>query len=459
MTELWEKTISETRALIAAGETSVVEVTESVIARLESTEPKVHAWAHLDASGAKSSAQKIDTAIRDTGIVPALAGAMVGVKDVIDVAGMPTVAGSESRAGAGWPDRDASVVSALRGSGATILGKTETFEFAFGQGMPPTRNPRDPLRYAGGSSIGSGVAVAVGSAHATLGTDTGGSVRNPAAVNGLVGLKPTGGLLDLEGLHMLSDTLDQIGPLTRTVADCALVFSSMVGDSSGKLRPFRARSGLGGVRIAVDRAAWPGWNVTDSVAAETEKALGVLTELGAQILDIHVPEWSLALPASLAIALTEAFAHHARALHENPDGYLAGTRVMLETGALITPAEVELAFRVRTFLTGVVEAALSEVGAVALAAPTLPTSPPTLRDMNLALTGDATGDGLASALQMLTIANLTGMPALSVPAGMSNGHPVGLHLTAQSFCEPTLFSIAAAYESAAGQSRSISVMR
>lgn len=459
MTELWQRSVSETQSLIAAGELSVTEVVDSVLLRVAETEQIVHAWAYVDERGARESANALDAAIRETGQVPPLAGAVLGVKDVIDVRGMPTVAGSASRAGLGPLATDARVVEALRKSGAIVLGKTETFEFAFGQGEPPTRNPRDPERYAGGSSIGSGVAVAVGSAHAALGTDTGGSIRNPAAVNGLVGLKPTRGLLDLTGLHTLSDTLDQIGPLTRTVADCELILRSMAGESVAKLHEFALTAGLAGVRIAVDRRAWPGWNVTDAVAEQTEQALKALVDLGAEIVDIHVPEWTLALPASLAIALTEAFSHHEVALRAHPAGYLAGTRVMLETGAFISPEEVELAHRARGILTDRLISILDEAGAVALASPTLPTIPPRLSDMDLALTSETTEDGLASALQMLTTANLAGMPALSVMGGRVGDHPIGLHLTARPFCEPALFSIAAAYERSISWSHEITLLR
>ena len=186
----------------------------------------------------------------------------------------------------------------LRACGAIILGKTITHEFAFGQGTPPTRNPWDPSRYAGGSSVGSGVAVAVGSAFGTIGTDTGGSVRNPASVNGLVGLKPSANLIDTSGLLNVSRTLDQVGAIARNVDDCSLLFRGMISQAhardllGGKYRDISS-SGSRLPRVAVDRSSWCEWGVTAEVREVVESAISTLVEAGVEVVEMTFPAMSM----------------------------------------------------------------------------------------------------------------------------------------------------------------------
>ncbi|MDQ4503532.1 amidase [Sinomonas sp. ASV322] len=438
MTEPWEWGVAESARRIRGGELSAVELLDSVLERIVATEGFARAWAHVDADGARAAARTADRIARRGGGGP-LTGVPVGVKDVIDVRGLPAEGGSAALRGR-IAARDAGAVRRLRESGAVILGKLQTHEFAFGQGTPPTRNPWDPGRYAGGSSVGSGVAVAVGSVPAALGTDTGGSVRNPASVNGLVGLKPTAGLVPGSGVLTVSHTLDHIGPIARSAEDCALVLEGM--STRGRELTFR------GARLAVDRGLWTAWGVAAGVRDVVERAIADLARLGFEIVDVSLPELDLALPASLAISLSEAAHHHRERLGRAADRYLPETRTMIETGALVTAADLRISHAVRAHLREALAQFFERAGVDALLSPTLPATAPRLADMAHELTGDADGESLSSALRMLSAANLTGMPAVSVPCGLAGGLPVGLHLLGPALSDYALLGIAHVYEQA-----------
>ncbi|WP_284982100.1 amidase [Arthrobacter sp. efr-133-TYG-118] len=447
MTEAWELGIAEASGLLRRGELSAAELVESVIGRLEATEDSVHAWAYVDHQGARNEARAADNRGRRGEFLGPLHGIPLGVKDVIDVRGMPAEGGSLALRGRVASD-DAGVVRHLRRNGAVILGKTVTHEFAFGQGTPPSKNPWGAERYAGGSSIGSGVAVAVGSAPGALGTDTGGSVRNPASVNGLVGLKATAGMIDGSGVLNVSHTLDHIGPITRSVADCAAMLQGMVGpETAARLQEMVLPEAMPALtRVAVDRGAWAGWEVTPEVAAVLEQAVIALQELGAEVVEVSLPELKMALPASLAISLSESVEHHRELLARSADKYLPGTRVMIETGALVPCEDVRLARKVRSYLRASLRTAMDVAGVQALVSPTLPSVAPIEADMSHSLTGSTGKDSLSSALMMLSPANLTGMPGLSIPCGFAGGQPVGMHFLGREFAEPDLLGIAHVYE-------------
>lgn len=455
MAELWELGIADLAAELRAGSASAVDVVDAVLARMEDTEGYARAWVFVDAASARARARDLDEAARRGQPMGSLHGIPLGVKDVIDVQGMPTEAGSASLAGQAAALADAGVVRRLRENGAIFLGKTVTHEFAFGQGTPPSRNPWDPSRYAGGSSVGSGVAVAVGSASGTIGTDTGGSVRNPAAVNGLIGLKPSSGLVDGSGVLNVSHTLDQIGPIARSAADCEVMLRAMVApDVAQHLEDEReARAVTSGglqLRVAVDRMAWDEWGVSDGVRARVNEAIRTFEQMGVEVVELALPNMSQALPASLAISLSEAAEHHRARLKERADRYLPQTRVMLETGALVSAEEVELAREVGSALRSELQLALSEAGVSALLSPTLPVIAPLAAGMVHELTAERASESLSSALLMLSPANLTGMPGLSIPCGFELGQPVGLHLLGRLFTDSTLLHLAQLFEDAAG---------
>ncbi|MGV9295648.1 amidase [Amycolatopsis sp. NPDC003676] len=446
----WQYGIEEAARRIAARELSVVEYVSSVLDRLAETEPEVSAWAYVDREGALRAAQQADVEISAGHHRGPLHGIPFGVKDVIDTAGLPTEGGSKAYAGR-VPDRDAATVRTLRENGAILLGKTVTHEIAYGQNFPPTRNPWDPSRYQGGSSAGSGVAVAVGSAPGCLGTDTSGSVRNPASVNSLVGMRPTTGLIDGAGVMNLSEQLDQVGPIARTTVDCALLLQGMVKSRAG-LGPediaAAVRRPLTRPRVGVDFAAWHDWGVSTEVQATIKEAVNVLASTGVEIVDVSLPELSLALPVALVLCLADALRLHGPALSDRPEDFEPGTRVMLELGCAVTEEHLTLARRARAHLRDRVRAAFLDADLTALVSPTLSGIPPRLSDLSTDLTRESDEADLSSALLLLAPANVCGLPALSVPGGFVNGLPVGLHLLGRPFEDLALLRLAQHYETA-----------
>ncbi|TMD33466.1 MAG: amidase, partial [Chloroflexi bacterium] len=228
MSELWSLTLRQASDGLVQRMFSAVELLDATLERLRATEPAVHAYVRLMEDSARDQAARADREIAGRRWRGPLHGIPVGVKDLCYTAGTATGAGSKVMEGF-VPEHDATVVTRLKEGGAVIVGKTVTHEFAYGQDIPPTRNPWNTECYPGGSSAGSGVAVAVGSAFAAVGTDTGGSIRVPASVNGVVGLKPTYGRVSRYGVFPMSPTLDTVGPLTRTAEDCALMLGVMAG--------------------------------------------------------------------------------------------------------------------------------------------------------------------------------------------------------------------------------------
>lgn len=451
MTEPWELGIAEAGGCLRKRELRAVELLDSVLDRLRETEDYAHAWAFVDELGARKAARLADEQAAGGHFVGRLHGIPVGVKDVIDVRGMPSQGGSESLRGNIAKD-DAGVVHQLRASGAVILGKLQTHEFAFGQGTPPSRNPWDPDRYAGGSSVGAGVAVAVGSISGALGTDTGGSVRNPASVNGLVGLKPSAGVVSSTGVLHVSHTMDHVGPIARSVEDCAVLLDAMVDPRALARLGGPASSRIGDlpdpVRLGVDRGMWSQWGVAADVRAAMVGALSVLTDLGIEIVELPLPEVDLALHASVAISLSEAAHHHRERLGSAAERYLPATRIMIETGALASREDIHLAWEVRRYLQAFIPAAMAKAGVAGLVSPTLPAIAPLAASMSSELTG-TTGEGsLAAALRMLSAGNLTGMPGVSVPCGFASRQPIGMHIMGPRHSDATVLAIANAYEQA-----------
>jgi Asp-tRNA(Asn)/Glu-tRNA(Gln) amidotransferase A subunit family amidase len=286
-----------------------------------------------------------------------------------------------------------------------------------------------------------------------LGTDTGGSVRNPAAVNGLVGLKPSAGVVSSTGVLHVSHTMDHVGPIARSVEDCAALLDGMVepqalallgGPVSARIRDVTATT-----RLGVDRRMWSEWGVTPEVVAVVETALSVLADLGMEIVELPLPELDLALHAGVAISLSEAAHHHRERLKRAAGGYLPGTRVMIETGALATEDDVRLAWQVRSYLRTFVPEAMARAGVAGLVSPTLPAIAPLASSMSSELTGTADQNSLAAALRMLSAANLTGMPAVNLPCGFASGQPIGLHIMGLRHSDATVLGIAYAYEHAA----------
>jgi Asp-tRNA(Asn)/Glu-tRNA(Gln) amidotransferase A subunit family amidase len=442
----WQLDITGASRLIAARKLGVTEYTRSLLERIATTDPALRAWQLVDEASALAAARAADRDITRGRLRGPLHGIPFGVKDVIDTAGVATEGGSRAYT-ARIPGVDSAVVRSLREQGAILLGKTVTHEIAYGQNVPPTQNPWRPGRYPGGSSAGSGVAVAVGSAPGCLGTDTAGSVRNPASVNGLVGLRPTTGVIDLTGMMHLTRRLDQIGPITRTIEDCSVLLDGMLSPE-GRRRLNAAEGGT--LRIGVDFEHWREAGVTDQVSDAVRLAVKQLTETGVEVVEVSLPELRLGLPVTLLFCLFDASREHRAALNERPDAFAVGTRVMLELGHLVTENDLLLARQARSYLRRRIRETFLAHDLAALVSPTLASTPPPLGQLAADLTRDGAEADLSSALVLLSPANVCGLPGLSVPCGIADGMPIGLHLLGRPFADRTLLALAGRFEAAAG---------
>ena len=455
MRELTRLSITEASQLLDRRSISAIELTDATLQRIEVTDSVVHAYVMVLAERSRRSAYQADREFARGRRRGPLHGIPVAVKDICYMRDLPTEAGSRVLTGF-VPGYDATVVRRLEDAGAVIIGKTMTHEFAYGVNTPPTRTPWNLECYPGGSSVGSAVAVTVGSAFAAIGTDTGGSIRNPAAINGIVGLKPTYGRVSRSGVVSLGTSLDHVGPLARTVEDCATVLQAIAGhdpaDAGSLNEPvpdFRRdlETGVQGLVIGVERAHSFYDGVTGDTRRAVEAVLETLQGLGATIVSVELPELAWSPEVLMTILGAEASTFHRRWLREHPDDYDAATRRALEVGEFIPATHYLLAQRARSLLRHRMANLFSAHLLDALLSPTLPMSTVPLQN-RFAKRSDFPGESPAvSSVHHTFSANLTGQPALSVPCGLSSTQlPIGFQLLGRPFDEVTLFRIARAYE-------------
>jgi aspartyl-tRNA(Asn)/glutamyl-tRNA(Gln) amidotransferase subunit A len=477
-------TAAELGRAIGAGEVSSVEVTRAHLDRIGATDERVHAFLHVDADGALAAAAAIDARIADGEKLGPLAGVPIAVKDVITTRGLPTTAGSKILEG--WrPPYDATIVTRMREAGLVILGKTNMDEFAMGSSTEysaygPTHNPWDLSRIPGGSGGGSAAALAANQAPLAIGTDTGGSIRQPGAVTGTVGAKPTYGGTSRYGLIAFSSSLDTPGPCARTVEDAALLHAVIAGhdpmDSTSipatapdvvAAARLGASGDLTGVRVGLVKE-FNGEGAEAGVMSAYRDAVITLTKLGAEIVEVSCPHFEYALPAYYLIAPSECSSNLARfdsvrfGLRVGDDGNHsleevmsltreAGfgpevkRRIMLGTFALSSgyyEAYYGQAQKVRTLITRDFVAAFEK--ADVLVSPTTPFVAFPI--------GSRTSDPYQMYLaDLFTIpSNLYGGPAISVPCGLSEGLPVGLQIMAPTMADDRMYRVAAALESVVG---------
>lgn len=453
MTDLVDLTIAGAGAALRRRRISALDLTAATLRRIEATEGRVHAYVHVYGDAARDTARERDRELAAGRCRGPLHGIPIAIKDLLATADAPTEAGSEALQGT-HTGFDAAVVERLRAAGAVIVGKTVTHELAYGVNTPPTRNPWGSDHYPGGSSAGSGAALAARSAFGAIGTDTGGSIREPAALNGLVGLKPTFGRVSRFGIVPLSASLDHAGPMTRTVEDCALLLGAIAGhdrrDSGSLDEPVPdylhgIDAGVQGLRVGVEREFFFGPHVTPPVRAATERVIAELAAAGAVVIEVTLPELTIMGPVGLTILLTEASAVHRRLLRERGARLAPPTRVMLELGELMPGTHYVQALRARVVLQALVRGLFQIHGLDLLLSPTLPT--PTVA-MDALGVPDRTGEDPATAAIDATFpANVTGLPALTMPCGFSpEGFPIGVQLMGRPLGEPVLLRAARAYE-------------
>ncbi len=481
--ELIRSTADRLSQLLASGEVSAEQVTRAHLARIDEVDPAVHAFLHVARDEALADAREVDRRRAAGAGLPALAGVPVAVKDIVVTRGLPTTAGS--RILEGWvPPYDATLVERLRAAGMIVLGKTNMDEFAMGSSTEhsafgPTRNPWDLTRIPGGSGGGSAAAVAAFEAPLAIGTDTGGSIRQPAAVTGTVGVKPTYGGVSRYGLIALASSLDQAGPCARTVLDAALLHEVIGGhdprDSTSIDGPVPAvvqaarRADVRGMRIGVVRELG-GAGYQAGVRARFDEAVAALVGAGADVVEVGCPHFGYALAAYYLVMPSEASSNLAKfdamryGLRVLPDGVDAPTaeqvmaatraagfgdevkrRIVLGTYALSSgyyEAYYGQAQKVRTLIARDFAAAFEQ--ADVLISPTTPTTAFRL--------GEKLQDPLAMYLSdVATIpANLAGVPGMSVPAGLADedGLPVGVQLLAPATRDERMYGVAAALEAA-----------
>lgn len=468
MNSLTELTIAEAAARVSRREVSSRDLVDAVLERIEETEPLVHAYANVMADTAREEADRVDAELARGRWRGPLTGIPIAFKDLVYTTQAPTEAGSKVLEG--WiPSYDATVIQRLRLAGSVVIGKTHTHEFAYGVNIPPTRNPWRLDCYPGGSSAGSGVAVAVRSAFGAIGTDGGGSIRCPASVNNVVGLKPTNGWVSRRGVVPMSSSFDTVGPLARTVEDCALMLTAMAAydpmdpvSLDVAVPDFRDRidSGVKGIRLGVDRDFFFSPRLTDDVRKAAQGALDFYAAEGAEIVEIKIPELFQVISIAMPVILADTTAYHRSWLREKADRYEAATRVMIELGELIPATHYVIAQRARRLLRERVREAFGANRLDALFAPTLPGPTVPVDELGLDLT-DGSGESTGSSYsRQCLMANTVGIPALSFPGGFTSGDlPIGLALFGRPLEETTLFRIARAYENAHPWHKRVPTMR
>lgn len=430
---------------------SPVDLTDTYLARIERLDGTLHSYLTVTAEQARAEAHRAELEITRGSYRGLLHGIPIGLKDLFDTAGIRTTAGSRVLADR-VPTQDSTVTSRLRAAGAILLGKQMMHEFATGlpdpgDYFPAPRNPWDLERTPGGSSSGTGAALAAGLCAGGMGSDTGGSIRNPAAYSGIVGLKPTYGLVSRRGVISLSWTLDHAGPMARTVADVAIVLQAVAGhdpaDPASADTPIPeylpALTGTaGGIRIGVPRSDL---ERTEGLEADVlqafYEAVGALEQLGAEVRDVELPLLDHARTVQPTIMFSEAVAFHEPWLRTRRHEYGRGFQDRALSGLFYSATDYIQALRGRALICRELEALMTTVDLIA--APTVPRTAPTYAedaDTPARMRGLFTG-----------IFNVTGQPSISLPCGFDRrGLPIGLMLSGRAFDERTVLRAADAYE-------------
>ncbi|SFS70516.1 amidase [Saccharopolyspora flava] len=450
--DIYELPLSEISEKIRTRELSPVEVVDSSLDRLARVEPSITAFVTVTEDIARGQALKAEAEIAAGEHRGPLHGVPLGVKDLYDTAGVPTTCSSKVRAGH-VPDTDSAAVSRLYEAGMVLIGKTETHEFAYGATTPTTGNPWDPARVPGGSSGGSGAAVGAGVVHVALGSDTGGSIRIPASVCGVVGLKPTFGRASRFGVASLSWSLDHVGPLTRNVTDAGLVMAAMSGYDRRDPATVELGepdfvtgidAGVAGKRIGVPTNFYTD-HVTGEVREATRRAALELESLGARLVEVELPLAEYLLAAEWGICSAEASAYHREAMRESPELFTDEVRALIETGEAQLATDYINALRLRTRIQEAWRDAFADLDV--LLAPTLP-GPAVPRDDPFFRWDDGAVESATSAYSRMSApANVTGLPALQVPAAFSaDGLPIGVQIIGKPFHEAEVLQVGYALE-------------
>lgn len=436
---------------VRARRVSPVELTRACLDRIERLNPRLNAFITVTADAALEAAANAEREIGDGDWRGPLHGIPIALKDLYDTAGVLTTAGSGLYAER-VPDADAEVVRRLSDAGAISLGKLNMHEFAYGgtshiSHFGPPRNPWDTERIAGGSSGGSAAAVAAGLCFGALGSDTGGSIRQPAAMCGIVGLKPTYGRVSIRGVIPLSWSLDHAGPMTRTVADATAMLQVLAGydaeDATTVDLPVPDYSSAlerdaGSLRVGIPRVHFYE-DLDGELEACLDAALGVMSELAATTVDVDLPDIATLRQISGPVLQAEAYAYHANDVAERPGLYDPDTLGRIQRGGEVSTRDYIFARRELDRVRREVQPVFEQVDV--LITPTTPVPAPTLEE--------SAGDIGLMTLRNTSPFNAYGLPTVSIPAGFTaSGLPVGLQVTGKPFDEGTVLRVARAFERA-----------
>lgn len=444
---------------IRSGHTSPVEMTRACLARIERLDPRLRTFITVDADGALAAARACEAELAAGRLRGPLHGVPLAYKDLFLVGGLPTSCGTSTRQYF-ISERDATATTRLTAAGAVTLGKLNMSELALGPfgdnaHHGDVQNPWRAGHVAGGSSSGSGAAVAAGLAAGALGTDTGGSIRLPAACCGIVGLKPTYGRVSRAGAMPLSWSLDHVGPMTRTVRDAALLLRLIAGhdpDDATSSRqavpdyPADLRRPVAGLRVGVpENYYWDG--LDPEMAAAVRTAIGALGKLGLLVKELRVPDPQIAADVANVIARCESAAIHARLVREAPHALQPTVRTRLEVGFRISAHDYLQATRLRARLArSFIDDVFGEVDL--LAAPVIPEPAPALAAIKAGGTEDVVRR-MGRFSRLTRPFNGLGLPALSLPCGFSTaGLPLAFQLVGRPFDEATILRAGFAYEQA-----------
>jgi aspartyl-tRNA(Asn)/glutamyl-tRNA(Gln) amidotransferase subunit A len=443
-------TISEVTPRVAAGQVTSEKLTEECLSKIQQLNPTLNAFITVTADDALQQARHADKEIAAGRRIGPLHGIPISLKDLIDLKGVPTTAGSLVRKGhvAG---ADAVVTQRLRDAGAVFVGKTNLHEFAFGttsedSGFGPVRNPHDASRSPGGSSGGSAAAVASGMSLGTVGTDTGGSIRIPAAACGIVGLKPEWGQVSASGVVPLSRQLDHVGPLAASVADAWLLYNAMQ-PARDQISDSLEAAPLTGLRIG-KLSGYFFDRLDEDVESRVLDAIALLQQKGAAVTEVNVPHADDMAAIYLHLVFGDAAEYHARALESRPQDYTTPVRLRLEMARYVLAEDYIRALRGKALIAREVDRALDGVDVLALPALAIPAPPLGAVTMPVKGGPDAVRTLMLRCSQPF---NLSGHPAISIPCGRTrDGLPIGLQLVGHKGRTPALVQAALAAEAALG---------
>ena len=441
--ELCFMSVTELASRIQRREISPVEVVEAFLARIAEYNDRVKAFIYINRDGALREARQAEAEIQKGGYRGPLHGIPVAYKDIYDIRGLPTTAASKVLAGY-IAAQDSAVAARLRDAGTICLGKLNLFEFASGsmEVFGDARNPWNTEMITGGSSAGSGAALAANLLPLALGSDTGGSVRGPAHYCGIVGLRPSRGRVSRVGIVPLSWSLDEAGPMCRTVGDVAVLFKAMAGpDPRDPIvgRPpadfmFLPVDGLKGKRIGLPSPDYF-TGVASEVVQAVQNAVKQMEKLGASVQEVNLPSPGCASAASWTIAYSEAFAFHRTAFGKRWSDYTPAFRQRITSVAMLTSEECALAQRIRQVVTAEYLRILSQVDVIVtptISHPATPIGQPS---------------PLTAMLDFMRPVSLTGLPGASIPCGFTKaGLPIGMQVTGRFWDEPTVLQVGYAYE-------------